>query len=109
MSDVGATTVAVAAPAEGAALWGRQIGGIVRLELRKVLFSRRALIGWGLAAAPVALLGARMVALLLLGGTGSYQANTRRNLQFGLSRLSRTNRESRIRSIPLAAATSSRN
>lgn len=71
MSDVGATTVAVAAaPAEGAALWGRQIGGIVRLELRKVLFSRRALIGWGLAAAPVALLSARMVALLLLGGTG---------------------------------------
>jgi len=52
----------------GAALWGRQVGGIVRLELGKVLFSRRALIGWGLAAAPVLLLGTRMLAILLFGG-----------------------------------------
>ncbi len=58
------------AGAGGPALWGRQVGGIVRLELRKVLLSRRALIGWGLAAAPAALLVARMAALLLLGGTG---------------------------------------
>ncbi|MEO8084078.1 MAG: hypothetical protein ABI780_09670 [Ardenticatenales bacterium] len=54
----------------GMALWRRQVGGILRLELRKVLFSRRALIGWGLAAAPVFLLVARMVALLLSGGEG---------------------------------------
>lgn len=52
----------------GGALWRRQVGGIVRLELGKVLFSRRALIGWGLAAAPVLLLGTRMLAILLFGG-----------------------------------------
>lgn len=56
--------------AGGAGLWRRQIGGIVRLELRKVLFSRRALIGWGLAAAPVFLLCARTVAILFFDGRG---------------------------------------
>lgn len=54
----------------GAALWRRQIGGIVRLELGKVLFSRRALIGWGLAAAPVVLLGTRLLAYVLFSTWG---------------------------------------
>lgn len=54
----------------GTALWRRQIGGIVRLELGKVLFSRRALIGWGLAAAPVVLLGTRLLAHILFRSWG---------------------------------------
>ena len=46
-------------------LWRRQIGGIVRLELGKVLFSRWSLIGWGLALLPVLLLGARTAIIVV--------------------------------------------
>ncbi len=41
-------------------LWRRQVGGIVRLELGKVLVSRWALVGWGLALLPVMLMAARV-------------------------------------------------
>lgn len=47
-------------------LWRRQVRGIVRLELGKVLFSRWALIGWGLALLPVLLVAARIAIGLLL-------------------------------------------
>lgn len=53
------------------AAWGdgarrlRQIQGILRLELRKVLFSPWALIGWGLALLPVSLLGLRALVFQL--------------------------------------------
>lgn len=46
-------------------LWRRQVGGIVRLELGKVLFSRWSLIGWGLALLPVLLLAARTAIILV--------------------------------------------
>lgn len=46
-------------------LWRRQIGGIVRLELGKVLFSRWSLIGWGLALLPVLLLAARTAIIMI--------------------------------------------
>jgi ABC-type transport system involved in multi-copper enzyme maturation permease subunit len=46
-------------------LWLRQIGGIVRLEIGKVLFSRWSLIGWGLALLPVLLLAARTAIIVV--------------------------------------------
>jgi len=48
-------------------LWARQVRGIVRIELRKVLFSRWSLIGWGLALLPVMLLSARVAVVVALG------------------------------------------
>lgn len=61
------TAVTAGAAGEGRpwGLWRRQVGGIVRLELRKVLLSRMALIGWGLAALPVLLMVARVLVVVL--------------------------------------------
>lgn len=46
-------------------LWRRQVGAIARLELRKVLWSRMAVIGWGLAALPVLLMALRALVVVL--------------------------------------------
>ncbi len=46
-------------------LWRRQVGAIARLELRRVLRSRMAVIGWGLASLPVLLLALRALVVAL--------------------------------------------
>jgi len=63
------STSAVGPAAAGAALWGRQVLSILRLEVRKAFLGRRLIGVYLLALAPVLLLGAR--AVLTLGPRGA--------------------------------------